>query len=236
MQVFPTHESDFFRNRLTHSQIAESIAYRLNHEEPLFRTCNIDPRMCATAGLVHDMGHPPFGHNGERALDDKMREYGGFEGNAQTLRILSKLERKVSSAAGRSSHRSLTYDGRLGLNLTYRTLASTLKYDQMIPHRRGKEYPLVKGYYSEEAELVARIKTAVEPNWEKNGKPFKVVEVESKMGAVAGGLWPSPRFPSPLIEPEVPISGVRLSDWLHRKAHDAAASGRRSRRSRPSSP
>jgi len=60
--------------------------------------------------------------------------------------------------------------------------------------------------------------------------------VESKMGAVAGGLWPSPRFPSPLIEPEVPISGVRLSDWLHRKAHDAAASGRRSRRSRPSSP
>jgi len=60
--------------------------------------------------------------------------------------------------------------------------------------------------------------------------------VESKMGAVAGGLWPSPRFPSPLFEPEVPISGVRLSDWLHRKAHDAAASGRRSRRSRPSSP
>src|SRR4029077_16593393 len=60
--------------------------------------------------------------------------------------------------------------------------------------------------------------------------------VESKMGAVAGGLWPSPRFPSPLIEPEVPISGARLSDWLHRKAHDAAARGRRSRRSRPSSP
>src|ERR1700720_267785 len=81
-QVFPGHESDFFRNRLTHSlevaQIAESIAYRLNYHEKLFQIHNIDPRVCATAGLVHDLGHPPFGHNGERALDDKMREYGGF--------------------------------------------------------------------------------------------------------------------------------------------------------------
>jgi hypothetical protein len=72
-------------------------------------------------------------------------------------------------------------------------------------------------------------------NWHPDSELLEC-PVESKMGAVAGGLWPSPRFPSPLIEPEVPISGVRLSDWLHRKAHDAAASGRRSRRSRPSSP
>ena len=47
--------------------------------------------------------------------------------------------------------------------------------------------------------------------------------VESRMGAVAWGLWPTPRFPSPLIEPDVPISGIRLSDWLHREAHDGAA-------------
>src|SRR3981081_4943973 len=57
--------------------------------------------------------------------------------------------------------------------------------------------------------------------------------VESKMGAVAWGHWPAPRFPSPLIEPEVPISGVRLSDWLHRKAHSEAGRGRRSRHSTP---
>ena len=150
-QVFPGHESDFFRNRLTHSlevaQIAESIAYRLNHNESLFRAYPIDPRICATAGLVHDLGHPPFGHNGERALDDRMRLYGGFEGNAQTLRILSKLEKKIPSG---SSSAPTTYDGRIGLNLTYRTLASTLKYDRVVPHIRTLEDSLVKGYYAEE--------------------------------------------------------------------------------------
>jgi hypothetical protein len=60
--------------------------------------------------------------------------------------------------------------------------------------------------------------------------------VESRIGAVAWGLWPTPRFLSPLIELDVPISGIQLSDWLHRKAHDGAVSGRRSRRSRPRSP
>jgi dGTPase len=88
-----------------------------------------------------------------------MREYGGFEGNAQTLRILSKLEKKVANTGD-----TLTYDGRLGLNLTYRTLASTLKYDKMIPHVRGEEDSLVKGYYADEVELVTKIKSAVEPN------------------------------------------------------------------------
>jgi hypothetical protein len=57
--------------------------------------------------------------------------------------------------------------------------------------------------------------------------------VESRMGAVAWGLWPALRFPSPLIEPDVPISGIRLSDWLHRKAHSGADRGRRSRHSTP---
>ena len=62
------------------------------------------------------------------------------------------------------------------------------------------------------------------------------VPVKSRMGAVAWGQWPAPRFPSPLIEPDVPVSGIRLSDWLHRKAHGVTDQGRRSRRSRPSSP
>ena len=60
--------------------------------------------------------------------------------------------------------------------------------------------------------------------------------VESRMGAVAWGLWPTPRLPSPLIEPDVPFSGIRLSDWLHRMAVDGACSGKRSRRRRPYSP
>src|SRR5437764_118730 len=56
--------------------------------------------------------------------------------------------------------------------------------------------------------------------------------VESRIGAVAWGLWPTPRFPSPLVDTDMPISGIRLSDWLHREAHDDAVNGRRSRRSR----
>jgi dGTPase len=149
------------------AQIAESIAYRLNHEEQFFKDNKIDARLCATAGLVHDIGHPPFGHNGERALDDKMREYGGFEGNAQTLRILSKLEKKVDSSPD---------DERHGSNLAYRTLASTLKYDKMIPNVRGETDDLVKGYYAAEKVLVEHIKKAVEPDWDKKNGKFKTVE------------------------------------------------------------
>jgi hypothetical protein len=67
-------------------------------------------------------------------------------------------------------------------------------------------------------------------------KNWSQAPVESRMGAVAWGLWPALRFPSPLIEPDVPISGIRLSDWLHRKARDAALSGKRSRRMSLSSP
>lgn len=97
-QLFPGHESDFFRNRLTHSlevaQIAESIARKLNSTEPYLRKNPINERICYAAALLHDIGHPPFGHNGEDALDAKMAKFGGFEGNAQTLRIVSQLEKR----------------------------------------------------------------------------------------------------------------------------------------------
>jgi dGTPase len=158
-QVFPGHESDFFRSRLTHSlkvaQIAEGIAERLNYVEPRLKNDPINERLCAAASLVHDLGHPPFGHNGERALDDAMKKHGGFEGNAQTLRILSKLEKKVRRKQPESG------DDRAGLNLTYRLLAGILKYDREIPLTRGKRASLVKGYYQSEAPLVERIKEAV---------------------------------------------------------------------------
>lgn len=97
-QVFPINESDFFRTRLTHSlevsQIAEGIAQYLN-EKPEFEFDKINERLCVTASLMHDLGHPPFGHNGERALDDAMRGFGGFEGNAQTIRIITRIEKKA---------------------------------------------------------------------------------------------------------------------------------------------
>jgi dGTPase len=101
-QVFPGYESDFFRNRLTHSlevaQIARSISIRLNARSRPFRGENspLIPEIVEFAGLAHDLGHPPFGHTGEEALDECMRDYGGFEGNAQTLRIVSRLEKKAT--------------------------------------------------------------------------------------------------------------------------------------------
>jgi dGTPase len=156
-QVFPGHESDFFRNRLTHSlevsQIAEGIAHRLNHEYASEMTGGpIDGRLCAAAGLVHDIGHPPFGHNGERALDQKMKKFGGFEGNAQTLRILARLEKKERYAEG------IDGDDRAGMNLCYRTLGAVLKYDEVIPKKRKKKADLAKGYYLSEQFIVDDIK------------------------------------------------------------------------------
>nr|WP_321981013.1 anti-phage deoxyguanosine triphosphatase [uncultured Cohaesibacter sp.] len=175
-QVFPGHESDFFRNRLTHSlevaQIAEGIADRLNHiyEEQLGEK-KIDSRLCAAAGLVHDIGHPPFGHNGERALDEKMKKYGGFEGNAQTLRILSRLEKKAQYKTPKGG------DLRAGMNLCFRTLAAILKYDEEIAISRPAGAKLQKGYYASEAEIVDEIKCKVlgvqEP---PKGSKFKTVE------------------------------------------------------------
>ena len=135
-QLFPGAESDFFRNRLTHSlevaQIAKSIALRINSRHAYFVDNPIDLDLIETAALAHDLGHPPFGHNGERALDECMRKKGGFEGNAQTLRILARLEKKELDLE-EAEETPKSEDRRVGLNLTYRTLAAVLKYDKCIP-------------------------------------------------------------------------------------------------------
>jgi dGTPase len=164
-QLFPSTESEFFRNRLTHSlevaQIAKGIAATLNHEYPEFRRSPIDLDVVETAALAHDLGHPPFGHIGESALDKLMMDAGGFEGNAQTLRILTRLEKKHD---WRTPFDGRGNDARIGLNLTHRTLAAILKYDHEIPiheKNRAKLRKLEKGYYKSEADLVARIKKSV---------------------------------------------------------------------------
>lgn len=107
----------------------------------------IDLDLVECAGLAHDIGHPPFGHVGERALHDRMRHDGGFEGNAQTLRLLACLEKKISEG----------HD--LGLNLTYQTLASILKKCEEIPTLEVGAKK--KGYYASEAGLVKQIRTTV---------------------------------------------------------------------------
>ncbi|AJI47683.1 dNTP triphosphohydrolase [Francisella philomiragia] len=164
-QIFPSFENDFFRNRLTHSlevaQIAKSIAVKLNAEHGL----NLDYDLIETAALCHDIGHPPFGHNGEVALNKKMHNFGGFESNAQTLRLISHTAKK-----------DIDQKQTFGLNLTYRTLAATIKYDQHIPpiSDLGK---LTKGYYHEESGLVEDIKQKLlEPYGRATIENFKTIE------------------------------------------------------------
>lgn len=167
-QLFPGVDSDFFRNRLTHSlevaQIATSIALKLNETHPYFQRHPIDVDIVATAALAHDLGHPPFGHNGEEALDECMRESGGFEGNAQTLRILTRLEKRQTMTVGANSSAIPILNGmenRAGLNLTIRTLAAILKYDKKIPLKRPLKDSVCKGYYLSEEKIVAEIKKAI---------------------------------------------------------------------------
>ena len=104
-QVFVNHEGDYYRTRLTHTMEASQIA------RTVARALRLNEHLAEAVALVHDLGHPPFGHAGERMLNDLMRNYGGFEHNAQSLRIVDLLERRYADFDGLN----LTYEVREGI-------------------------------------------------------------------------------------------------------------------------
>ncbi|MCC2032226.1 deoxyguanosinetriphosphate triphosphohydrolase [Microbacterium allomyrinae] len=153
----PASPADFARNRLTHSlevaQVGRELATALH----------LAADVVDTACLSHDLGHPPFGHNGERAMNEWAADVGGFEGNAQTLRILSRLEPKVIDAGGRS----------FGLNLTRASLDASCKYpwtaDHPLPDPGGR---LKFGVYPEDEDVF---------RWMREGAPGRVRCIEAEV-------------------------------------------------------
>jgi dGTPase len=158
-QVLSPSGGDFARTRLTHSlevaQIGREMAIDLN----------LNADMVDMACLAHDLGHPPFGHNGEKALDAWSAPFGGFEGNAQTLRLLTRIEPKVITPEGKS----------YGLNLTRASLDATCKY----PWRRsdaiaelGADRAVKFGAYDDDLEVF---------DWLRSGAPARVKSAEAQV-------------------------------------------------------
>jgi dGTPase len=160
-QVVGPATDDFVRNRLTHSLEVAQVGRELGE------LLGCDPDVVDTACLAHDLGHPPFGHNGEAVLNELVADSGGFEGNAQTLRLLSRLEPKVvDPLSGRAA----------GLNLTRASLDAATKYPWRLGAGPSGTASSKFGVYADDLDVFA---------WLRTGAPLSRRCVEAQVMDIA---------------------------------------------------
>ena len=132
-QVFVNHEGDHYRTRLTHSLEVAQLARGIS------RSLHLNEDLAEALALAHDLGHTPFGHAGEEGLDEAMQGFGGFDHNAQTIRIVTHLENRYAN-----------FDG---LNLTWETLEGIAKHNGPVIDKGGKAMPRALEYYAQQQDL-----------------------------------------------------------------------------------
>lgn len=201
----PAVVDDFARNRLTHSLEVAQVG------RELAASLDLDPDVVDSACLAHDLGHPPFGHNGERALNAWAESIGGFEGNAQSLRILTRLEPKVVGDDGRS----------YGLNLTRAGLDASCKYPWLaadpVEDPSGR---LKYGVYDDDAPVF---------EWLRHGAPPRRLCVEAQVMDLSDDIAYSVHdFEDAVLNGyiDVAVLGARVDHAdLVRRIHERASGG-----------
>ena len=198
-QVLGPASDDFVRTRLTHTLEVAQVGRELG------KALGCDPDVVDTACLAHDLGHPPFGHNGERALAELSASIGGFEGNAQTLRLLTRLEPKVlDPVTGRS----------VGLNLTRASLDASVKYPWRAweaPERADGTANPKFGVYDDDTEVFA---------WLREGATVGEKCLEAHVMDLADDVSYSVHdVEDAVVAGKIPLAAIRQDESRQRVVH-----------------